>query len=389
VTTVSTAIPTRVVHLGRARRLHGDLIDRLLPFLYRQDPPADEVVQAFAREPVGWAGLDRALREGPAPGDPPELHRLVEQAADVPPWVDWTRIARAGRVFFRSGIAGGITLGAKSLVHGYCSPGGNKPLAFSGRLYQDVPKRLAETGRFVQAVNEPDGMRPHHPGWAATLRVRLMHAEVRRLIHDSGKWRPEHWGAPINQHDMVATTLLFSKSFIDGVRTFGGRVDPDEADDVLHLWRWVGHVIGVDDGLLPTSEQEATRLADVIDVTQGPPDDDARKLVHALLTPPEQSLSRAERALARLRRPLSYGLCRGLIGDELADALQLPRTPMRNVPAVVAGAWKLTAPVRHAIDEERFVRFGEGYWRRAVEQGMGGAAVRFAPPARLMGRSAA
>src|SRR5690606_6100879 len=148
-------------------------------------------------------------------------------------WVDWTRVDRAGKLFFRSGPAGGITLGAKSLVGGYCSPGGNKPLAFSGALESQVSRRLAETGRFVVATNTAGALRPGGEAWAITLRVRLMHAQVRRLLLRSGRWRSELWGAPINQHDMAATSLLFSVVFLSGLRELGVPVTREEAEDYV------------------------------------------------------------------------------------------------------------------------------------------------------------
>jgi hypothetical protein len=46
-------------------------------------------------------------------------------------------------VLLRTGFLGGIVLGFRSLVAGYCSPAGNKPLAFSGRLREAAPRRLS------------------------------------------------------------------------------------------------------------------------------------------------------------------------------------------------------------------------------------------------------
>jgi hypothetical protein len=50
-----------------------------------------------------------------------------------------TGAARGGEVLLRHGFFGGIVLGFRCLVAGYCSPAGNKPLAFSGRLREAAP----------------------------------------------------------------------------------------------------------------------------------------------------------------------------------------------------------------------------------------------------------
>src|SRR2546430_6758562 len=46
-----------------------------------------------------------------------------------------------------------------SVMASYCSPAGNKPLAFSGRFRDFAATRAYETGRFIQRVCQPGGMR--------------------------------------------------------------------------------------------------------------------------------------------------------------------------------------------------------------------------------------
>jgi hypothetical protein len=75
------------------------------------------------------------------------------------------------------------------------------------------------------------------------VKVRLMHAQVRRMLMKSERWKSAQWGLPITQHDMARTTLLFSLSVLEGLRAFG--VKCEELDD--------GMVIeGTDAPLTPT-----------------------------------------------------------------------------------------------------------------------------------------
>src|SRR5690606_36167406 len=152
---------------------------------------------------------------------PAPLARLVAGCRDVPSWVDWEQIDRAGTVFFRAGVLGGIALGMRSLVYGYASPVGNKPLAFTGALEQKAQRRLAETSRFVAAVCEKGGLAPGRPGFSYSIHVRLMHAQVRKMALADERWDRERWGLPINQHDTLATVLLFSVVFLDGLERLG------------------------------------------------------------------------------------------------------------------------------------------------------------------------
>jgi hypothetical protein len=381
--------PARVHHVAEAEQNFGELLQQLLPYLDVGDEPADAVVRALEgvppteRERLIEAALDgeQALSE--------PLARYVAGCQRLPDWVDLERLERASAIFQRSGLLGGITLGLCSLVHGYAAPAGNKPLAFSGRLTEKAGRRLAETGRFVTAVSEPRGMLPGGVGWRMTLKVRLMHAQVRRLLLASGRWQADAWSLPINQHDMLATVLLFSSVFLGGLRKMGFQFTSSEADDYQHLWRYVGWVMGVQSELLPESGAEAERLSRFIDLTQGPPDEDSRALVRALIDGPLQhARSKAERRRAELHVAVAQGLCRGLVGDELADALGLPRTYHRHLLSVVRrtletleGA-RLRLPRLNALVE----LLGARYWSASVAQGLAGVQPRFALPDRLAAR---
>jgi hypothetical protein len=378
---VTPAVPTRVVGLDRARARYGARVDRLLPALWRGDPLADEAHAELEADPLGWRRFEQGLAGG-SMGGSAAVEALFASVASRPSWVDVARAGRAGRLLFRSGLCGGIVLGARSLATGYCAPAGNKPLVLTGRLTTPAAasQRLAETGAFLAAVCAPGGMEPGAPGFAVTLRVRVMHARVRALARRHPAWRAGDWGDPVNQHDLLATSLLFSQVFVDGVRAFGVGVTRAEADDWLHLWRWVSVVLGVEEALLPEDEPEARALADLIHDTQGPPDADARRLVDVMLSEAET-------------RPgggwLARGLCRAMLGDETADALGLPDTPAKH--AVRVASRLLVGPVdrlRAVLPgwEARLEGMGRAYWAASVRASSRGRPLGYHPPERLGGR---
>lgn len=370
--------------LAQAR--FGELPERLVPYLERTDPMADAAVAALAERPAAErdAVIEAALNDTASPL--PELAALVASARNVPPWLDEARLLRAHEVFLRAGLLGGIALGLCSLVHGYAAPAGNKPLAFSGRLKERADRRLAETGKFVTAVTARDGLKPGALGWCSVLHVRLMHAQVRRLLLQSGRWSLSEWSQPINQHDMLATILLFSCVFIDGIRKLGVHVTAAEADDYQHLFRYVGELIGVEPALLPVTHAEAMRLAQLIRLTQGEPDDDSRELVRALIEGPLRAaksadeLKRAERQVAVAR-----GICRGLIGDELADALALPRDRNRHLVTGIRLTLHGLETLRRSLPRVNdFVQhLGSRYWDATVRRGLRGIPARYELPQRL------
>lgn len=388
--------PTRYVNLAEARRVHGDRVDRVGRFLWETDPRGDAAVASFETlsRGEGWKLFERGLSEGARaiPEAPLALRELLEEAEDVPSWVDWEACARGGELFLRAGPLAGAVLGTRSLVVGYASPGGNKPLVFSGRLKEQATQRLNETARFVQAVSRPGGMKVHADGWQITLKVRLIHAQVRRMLQRSGRWDGAAWGAPVNQHDMAGTTLLFSEAILDGCRHLGMDISQAEGEDYMHLWRWVGRVIGVHHDILPTCEADGVRLGRLIAATMGTPDQDSRDLTKALFDSPfETATSAAERRLATRRRIFGQTLCRELVGDELADQLAIPRTSYRHalpiMKRIVRGVGKVTRRV--PLVERSAVAAGARYWDRVVEIGLQGATYEFGLPERLGALAAA
>ena len=387
------SLPTRFVHVEEARRRFGPRVDRLGRFLLAGDPPADAAVEALASRPpaVRERLVDGVLARRPGRA-PAALRAFAEAAGELPFWADLRRARAGGEVLLRTGFLGGLVLGFRSLIGGYCSPAGNKPLVFSGRLQQAAPRRLSETARFVSLVYQPGSLGPGAPGWVAAARVRLMHAQIRRLLRSSPRWRAGEWGEPINQLDMAGTVLLFSLALVDGLRTLGVRIGQPACEDVLHLWRVGGWVLGVDPELLCATEPEARLLWELLEATQEAPDADSRELARALIeSPVHEARSPAERARAERFLPLAYGLGRCLIGDARADALGYPRTLWRfAAPAlrpIVSGTGRITAGLPGL--DRLTLQAGLRYWRRVVSAGLGGEEARFELPESVAQRTRA
>jgi hypothetical protein len=182
---------------------------------------------------------------------------------------------------------------------------------------------------------------------------------------------------------MAGTTLLFSCSIIDGLRKLGMRIESEEAERYIHLWRWVGRVIGVSPDILPASEPEAMRLADLIELTMGEPDQDSRDLTRALFESAYEGADTKEKIRAA-RRSSVFGMviCRELVGDVLADKLAVPRQPARYAMPMlkrfVGAMEKVSRVVPFA--ERSAVVVGTHYWDRVVEIGLRGATYEFPLP---------
>jgi hypothetical protein len=379
--------PTRFVHVEEARRRFGPRVDRMGALLGAGDPLADAAVEAIAdRTPEERERLVDLTLRGDLRALPVELRALREALSALPFWADLDRARHGGEVLLRTGFFGGIVLGFRSLVAGYCSPAGNKPLAFSGRLREAAPRRLSETSRFVSLVYQPGSFAPGAPGWVAAARVRLMHAQIRRLLRASARWDSAAWGEPINQVDMAGTTLLFSLALVDGLRMLGFRIEGDDCEDVLHLWRIGGWILGVDPELLCATEHEARVLWELLEATQDPPDADSAALAVALMEGPlHEARTLEQRARARRFLPVAYGIGRYLLGDRHADALGYPKTPWRFVAPALRTLISSTGRLVGRLPgvDRLSLEAGIRYWRRAAEAGLAGDDARFELPSRM------
>jgi hypothetical protein len=376
-------VPARFVPDAATRRRFGARLDRFAFFLTRGDPPAAAAAGALAPLPRDERArvVARGLA-GQASGSE-ALDALLAGVARPPLWFDTARAARGGAVLRRSGAFGAVVLGFKSLMTSYASAAGNKPLTFTRQLEVDTTRRLGETARFIEAVSLPEGIKPGSAGFRATLRVRLVHAEVRRALSASPRWRADDWGAPICQADMAATVLLFSSVLVDGLETLGFGVTPAEREDVLHLWRGVGWLMGVEEELLCATARDAADLWAMIQGSQGAVDDDGRRLAKALLEAPiREAKTPAERARARVLVSLHAALTRRFLGPELATSLGVGRSPWElALPAVTAAVRAGDTALRHTpLARLATEVLGTRYWRSVVEMMLGGREAAFEPP---------
>ena len=309
---------------------------------------------------TGMRALNAWLEHGEDP--PPQLAELLEPLAVVPEWVDQDRLERGALAYWRAGLWVALTLNCASLAAGYRSGLGNKPLALTGRLVRMAPRRQLETAGWIVAAAAPGGLRRDQPGFKETIRVRVIHAHVRRRLLASAKWRVDEWGVPINvTHSAWLISGGFSTIPVRAMSDVGLHFSQLERDDIQHLWRYIGWLIGVPDDLLADDEARALELDAIKDLADAPPDEDSRALVTALIeggTPPELLLPGVVvRLLGPLVEPTLYGFTRRWAGDAVADGLGLPNTPLKYVGALVRPTVWATEIVRRAglagSDEDR------------------------------------
>jgi len=283
------------------------------------------------------------------------LAQFYRHYEKVPSWVDFDQLQRGIDVFLAYLPAAGCALYYRSLVGGFSIPKIVEVLKSTRYLITDRKKtldRLIDTGGLLAACFAPTGakhaaasLRPGGRGWLAALRVRVLHAKVRRRLlqlkrtSDDGQsievWDVEKNGIPINQEDMVGTLLAFSVNVLLGIEIFAGKPLPvGEQLDYLALWRYIGWLLGID---TPESEDMSSNCDEAAPVSLPPIDPCGPSILHSYaslesiilhLLHPEPSSCDLVKHLLSVRGLFAFRaeVCRSLLGAPLADSLGLPKS---------------------------------------------------------------
>ena len=331
-------IPRDLANADIAVRRYGDLGHRWLDGMWQADPLADAVVADDFGALSATEAVRAALEGGiDSVADAPESLRLLFKFLDdEPAWVDHDRLDNAADALVRHTPILGMVLGAASLVRGAGNEIAGKPLALTGRYVSQPAVRSVEVGEWLRHVLTRGGMRRDAAGFAYTVRVRLIHAHVRRGILASGRWDEEAWGVPIPQSYMALTMAEFGHIAVEAMQTLGVRFTDRELDDIYHLWRYVGHVIGMSEELGPRTERDHIAVEELYRLTSPGPSDEDREFVTALteqyLVPELANLLPGTAPIrTTVARTVMHSLQRVFIGDADADALHIPDSPLKYV----------------------------------------------------------
>ncbi|MBJ7521643.1 MAG: DUF2236 domain-containing protein [Solirubrobacteraceae bacterium] len=350
--------PSRFGDLDDARRHHDpELVEKICRSVFETDTAADRLVEAFAELPggAGWRMLDTALRDGmdAVPDAPPALAEFLEDALHPPDWVDFELVDRGAVAWWR---AGGqlqlLALTAGSLAYGY-STSFARPLLLTGRLEQMAGRRLGETSRWVLQATRPGALHPGADGLKQTIRIRLVHALVRRHLRGSDAWDTANWGEPISVGDTLATGIIgFFTYPVAGLRDLGIDYTDDELEAMTHQWAWISHLMGVPHEYLPTTYAEAVEIADAAAAVEDVRIEGADRLVHALffhaLVPPRFAPGPLRRPVTSLVGHTFAAVARHWMGPERADLLRIADTRARAVVPLLRALVRLRVGARRA-----------------------------------------
>jgi hypothetical protein len=272
----------------------------------RADPLADDTIAAVLAGHEGgqWEAIaivNRLLAqwqsnaivaawrapEGTPPNIADALERYLAQGCRLPAWADAEKIARAEDLFFDMSMLSCSLLFCASLPECYVVPNLAGVLHVAGQLEAHCDYRVRSTAAMIFPVMMRGGLgSPDGSGIAQVLKVRLIHATIRHLIlrgnpsvavsdgsiavapldapcrnvydtlYNNG-WNVAAHGLPCNQEELAYTLLTFHYIFLRGLRRLGLGLSQRDEEAYLHAWNVMGHVLGIEDGLMPQTMEQA------------------------------------------------------------------------------------------------------------------------------------
>ncbi|MDE0409924.1 MAG: hypothetical protein OXN81_18915, partial [Alphaproteobacteria bacterium] len=189
---------------ARARAVDPETADNYIRHTTVGDPGLDPVMDELASLPP--SEMHRFVRAGVEQDDEDTL-RLAPQVlrdffdnAQAPDWVDFEAFKPGQRAFYANISNILIAFAVGSAVEGF-STLVSKSFSITGRVPNLGPgavRRLRWNNRHTIEAYLPGGLLRDGEGWKVSMRIRFIHARIRKLLAESEAWDHEAWGTPLS-----------------------------------------------------------------------------------------------------------------------------------------------------------------------------------------------
>ncbi len=316
---------------AKARALDQEAADNYIAHTRIGDPVMDEIVEDLAPLPQSRVHeLISAGMEEDRDGLKNAPQSLRDFFVDAPPpdpdWLDRDAFQPGIRSFQRNSVPVLSAFVAGVLVDGFATLIA-KSFVQTGRIFDNGVWRLKQNNRQMVEIFLPGGLERFGEGWKLSVRIRFVHAQIRRLLGQTVEWEHDAWGVPVSAAHLGYSIACFAARTVKHSESLGARYSPEERAGFHDVWRYAGHLIGIPDSILFTDEKHALHLYGIGSVCEPPPTNDAILMTNALINsaPLVANIDDlAERR--RLVNKVIYPVSRALVGNSLADQLKFPRT---------------------------------------------------------------
>ena len=254
---------------------------------------------------------------------PATLRAFFKDAEAQPEWLDYGSFRPGVTMFHRNSYIVLVAFVAGVLIEGFTT---NIAQSFmlTGRVRDKGVRRLGQNNRHMTEIFFPGGLDQYADGWKLSVRIRLIHAQLRHLLNRSNEWDAEAWGTPICAAHLGFAIAAFSARLLKHMKRLGARYDEEEYRSFMGVWRYTGYLMGIPETILFRDAEDALALYDIGLVCEPEPGIESIVMAHALVNSAPviagADNSTERRKLARY----VYRMSRGLIGNRVAESLNYP-----------------------------------------------------------------
>lgn len=279
----------------------------------------------------------------------------------LPVWADLKKIERTEQLFENNSFISGILFFCASLPEVYVVPDISSVLHATGSLEKMAAQRIRTTAAMILSVLLKGGLsKPEGVGRVKILKARFVHAVMRNIFlrgnptnyannYDEANmdginiispitlvdktqtthplelaylhgWNPANEGVPCNQEELAYTLLTFSFVYLRSLRRLGLGFSKSDEECYLHCWNVIGHILGIEDQMMPHTMDEADILFQTLQsrARAKPLEHDPRPLLgNALLSAIEKAIS------PPILKPVAALIVRYLTSERTAEELGL------------------------------------------------------------------
>ena len=249
---------------------------------------------------------------------------FVDAPQPDPDWLDHDAFGPGIRAFQRNAVAILSAFVTGVLVDGF-STLISKSFVQTGRIFDNGVWRLKQNNRHQMEIFWPGGLDRKSDGWKLSVRIRIIHAQIRLLLGKTEEWQHDTWGVPISAAHLGYAVAIFAARTIKHSKALGARYSKEERAGFHDVWRYSGYLMGIPESILFTDETHAQHIYRIGSLCEPPPTPEAIIMANALINSAPLVAGIEDKVERRkLIRKIIYPVSRGLIGNELADQLRFP-----------------------------------------------------------------
>ena len=262
---------------------------------------------------------EEALKNAPA-----SLREFFRDAETPPEWLDYTAFAPGVRMFHRNSQVVLAAFVAGVLIEGFTTNIA-KSFFITGRVRDQGIRRLGQNNRHMMEIFLPNGMYRYGDGWKLSVRIRIVHARIRRLLNSSDDWDTAAWGEPISAAHLGYAISAFSARLLKHTKTLGAKYNDEEYASFMAVWRYSGHLMGIPETILFRDADEALKLYDIGHICEPDAPLESVVMAHSLVNSAPLIAGMVDPTDRRSLAKYVYRVSRGLIGREAAESLMYPQ----------------------------------------------------------------